>query len=402
MGFFWCCCDCICRIIGDIYGAESGQPPCEGKIDVVPIPCDTGLDSSRVRWQVVRTSDTPETVVFEGDYTDFLASSGEDGYLRFYMTEDGAYELRIWYEPEGYAPPCEGLPTAANPFVRVITNEVECCPNSCPIDPTAITSNVTLSGYLSQVEYNVPYELVAGGGTISGKLDPVGYYEKSQFLGWDIFNGTFSTNEIKTGIVEGDYECLVSVAELKVFYLGEIEHRFQEFYNPPFIPPGPTTQAHAKGKVWLAFGSVDYVDGEPVPGTPDWYSIGTRFCQLIVKTTEYQEGVGYNLDNSPRVVPPRYWVGSSTIGAFSVHQTRPDELLTSLTEQLTRPCFVNYGPTYDYAVVGYPANAPINFDGPEYHPDWYNYHTGVGVTFAGGMPVGYIPPWPCQSVWVVN
>ncbi len=397
MGFFWCCCDCICRIIGDIYGAESGEPPCEGKIDVVPIPCDTGLDSSRVRWQVVRTSDTPETVVFEGDYTDFLASSGADGYLRFYMTEDGTYELRIWYEPEGYAPPCEGLPTAANPFVRVITNEVECCPNSCPIDPPAIRSSVTLSGYSSDVTYDVAERIFAGGGYIADYTDPVGFWKRTRFIGYDILNGTFSTNEVKQSIATGDYDCIRSLAKHKLIYLGEIEVRHQEFYNSPFVPPGPTTQAHAKGKVWLSFGSADITGVDPaVPASPDLHGLGTDRCRIYLKTTEYQTGQSWNLDNSPRVHGPVSWPGSATVGDITRHYLRPDDLGTINPDDLERPCLVNYGPTWDHPTAGYPNNGPVLHDDPTYDPDWHNYHQGVGGAGATASP------WPCRSVWVVS
>lgn len=247
MGLFWCCCECICKLLGRIYGPEDGQPECEAGFTVLLDACDATFNFDRIRWQIVKVG-TDDTVVLEGTYQDLLDRGGPAP--TWYM-ELATYELRVWYEPEGYAAPCDGLPTAELPFIRSITNGLACCPDSCPIDPSSTSSSVTLSGWTDEI-YQVGVQGTSGGG-YDCSLPPVGY-SRYEFNNMGVYNHTNTTNEAHVPYTSGDYGCVYNKVEKKIVLLGDFDTSHQRFYT--VVSGYDGTPATASFRVWGYFGAL--------------------------------------------------------------------------------------------------------------------------------------------------
>jgi hypothetical protein len=397
---FWCCCDtpCVCNLIGDIYGPENGEPDCQGKIDIVPNPCDAEFDYEKVLWQVVRTSDDPEQIVLDGDYNDYVAARDDDSYLRFYMTAGGSYELRLWYQNDGHAPPCIGLPDENNKFTRTAMNVPSCCDNSCPIDLAAIRSTVTLSGWTNEA-FEVPgdfppYTLTPGTplfGVYNCDLRDPDYYDEYQYNNLDIFNHTNSTLEYKIGDTAYP-NCIISRPTPKIVLLGDFDtYHFRHFTN--VADPG-VVAATAKFRAWGYFGNLVPAAGGGIEteadGTPSLGPDPSLTYRVVVQCLEDVRGTFYNSDFSSWSWPAPF---------LELGPDHTDEFFDA-KNMILRPCLNNYSSEDEIPALLPPGGGSLwwippreDFEVGDCRPAWGNYDKD---------PKTYRSPPNPRATWTVS
>lgn len=374
MGFFWCCCECECRPFGTLYGSEEGEPTCQGRAVVSPFPCETTFDYTKVLWQIVKTDEDPDVVVLEGDYVDYLDREVAEGGVLFYM-EIGTYELRVWYETSGYggSAPCVGLPTELEPFTRSITNTGDCCPNSCPIDVSATSSSVTLSGWTNEV-----FEIPKAFSGLDCSFEPASK-ERHEFNNMTIFNHTNTTNETQ----EADSEnpgCIKSSPDPKIVLLGDFDTSYQRFYLTASGYDG--TPATATFRAWGYFGTLISKLGGGIEteadGTPkvqeQLAGPGGHTYRVVVQCLTDVRGLQYNPDLSTEATwAPFISPGPNLAGTYFPAETAAN-----------RPCNSNYA-AYDGIFTNAQAHdwwmPPAEvYDVAGCHADWYLYNKDPFLT----------------------